>query len=302
MKKYKLIKKEQYNNHGPLVLREYQIYQSENEKTLILSFLNDFSDELLNATVDIVQYDASKNIISKELYTFEELNIKAKTKFALNKRLNLNETCDSISINVINLDYTTNKYTEGVWLNEITEEEESLDNVVTFNQKNLRMKKYIYPFVIPVLIMALVIIFTSTNVFKKFNNEGFDESGFLYEEVYDGTLRVVKYVGKDFNITIPAFINERRVSEIGSYAFEFSYVRSIVIEADNIKIGTDAFSHAFFLKEVHGRNVTNLGDYAFSNTKRLKKVSFFRIDKFGYEVTFNSKIKDKNFTYHNKGK
>ena len=94
------------------------------------------------------------------------------------------------------------------------------------------------------------------------------ENGFVFTDSTKTVL--VKYIGTDSVITIPA-----GVTEIGTEAFkENSYIKSVVMDSALESIGDNAFNSCSKLESVSLNNGLNLIDsYCFANCRNLKEIT-----------------------------
>lgn len=106
-----------------------------------------------------------------------------------------------------------------------------------------------------------------------------DQSRYLeYKELDDGTLEVsCKYGYEDAltNVVIPSDVDGKKVTSIGSFAFEdCENLIGVTIPNSVTSIARNAFFYCTSLTSVKIPNsVTNIGDYAFCNCTSLKSVT-----------------------------
>lgn len=95
---------------------------------------------------------------------------------------------------------------------------------------------------------------------------------YRYRELEDGTLEITGYQGNDTELVIPAEINGKRVTSIGSYAFDgCSSLTGIELPAGITSIGVNAFSGCRSLTEIKlPESLTIIGDYAFGELKDME--------------------------------
>ena len=98
---------------------------------------------------------------------------------------------------------------------------------------------------------------------------------FVYSENEDGTLTITEYTGSQTDITIPAVINNKSVSAIGTKAFyQNNVVRNVVILDGIINIENSAFSECPNLTGIVIPNtVMNVGKSVFQDCVNLSAVS-----------------------------
>ena len=99
---------------------------------------------------------------------------------------------------------------------------------------------------------------------------------FTYEQLSDGTLKITSYMGRRRYISIPEYINGKRVAAIGNNAFSAeTELRSISLPSGVKSIGDNAFSTCTSLKEIKiPASVISIGDRAFAECVRLSNISF----------------------------
>ena len=91
------------------------------------------------------------------------------------------------------------------------------------------------------------------------------EDGFQYQELEDGTLEILRYIGSDTKVVIPAEIDGKTVTGIGAYAFQdFSSLTGIELPDGITSIGYGAFMKCSSLTSMElPDGVTSIGGYAF---------------------------------------
>ena len=88
---------------------------------------------------------------------------------------------------------------------------------------------------------------------------------FEYKELEDGTLEILRYIGSDTKVVIPAEIDGKTVTGIGVFAFEgYSSLTGIELPAGITSIGYGAFKKCSSLTSMElPDGVTSIGAYAF---------------------------------------
>ena len=97
---------------------------------------------------------------------------------------------------------------------------------------------------------------------------------FTYESSGNG-IKITKYIGSDSTVNIPAQIDGKSVTVIGSNAFEkISQVKNVIIPDSVTEIGTAAFRECTGLKSITIPNsVTKIGEYIFYECNDLENVT-----------------------------
>ena len=104
--------------------------------------------------------------------------------------------------------------------------------------------------------------------------ESTTDDGFTYT-VEGGECTITGYTGKKEKITIPAVIDENKVTAIAENAFYESLIESVVIPEGIVTIGNSAFRRCLYLTSVSvPSTVTSLPDRVFYQCIRLSSVTF----------------------------
>lgn len=113
-----------------------------------------------------------------------------------------------------------------------------------------------------------VIKATVTGVYQKAVSE------YTYREKEDGTVAVTGYSGSDSNLTIPASIDGKKVSEIGDSAFAgLLCLKTVRVPEGVTHIGNYAFECCSLLKKIYfPASLHSIGDGAFSGCGSLTLV------------------------------
>ena len=123
------------------------------------------------------------------------------------------------------------------------------------------MKKLLTGIAVFITMTVLCVFSAGAEIFGDYN----------YEVLSDGTVEIVTYLGGAENLTIPSQIDGKKVTSIGSCAFEECYsLVSITIPSSVTYIGNYAFYYCESLQSVtiHG-NITRIGDGTFGNCSAL---------------------------------
>jgi hypothetical protein len=85
--------------------------------------------------------------------------------------------------------------------------------------------------------------------------------------VADGAVTIVGYTGTAKDVTIPALIGGKPVTEIGDWAFANNQLTSATIPNSVTTIGAGAFVNNRLTSVTIGNSVTVIGDFAFANNQ-----------------------------------
>nr|MDE6150322.1 fibronectin type III domain-containing protein [Ruminococcus sp.] len=98
---------------------------------------------------------------------------------------------------------------------------------------------------------------------------------YKYRIINEKAVEIIKYNGSEVNLTIPSIIDGKKVTKIGSNAFEnCNRLTSLTIPNSVTNIGEGAFRNCHSLtKIIIPKSVTGIGDYAFYNCDSLLNVT-----------------------------
>ena len=97
---------------------------------------------------------------------------------------------------------------------------------------------------------------------------------FEYKEI-NGKIELTKYLGNEKEVIIPAKINGKNVTSIGSACFLMSKIESVVLSDNIIEIKDNAFNSCSNLNEVLFNDIlVNIGSNAFCGCRSLKEIVF----------------------------
>ena len=101
-----------------------------------------------------------------------------------------------------------------------------------------------------------------------------DESVYTYGVLEDGTIEILGYNGSGGNVVIPAEIDGKSVTSIGSYAFsDHTELTSITIPNSVKSIDDGAFFRCYHLKSIIiPDSVTSIGNFAFCGCSDLESI------------------------------
>lgn len=122
-----------------------------------------------------------------------------------------------------------------------------------------------------------------------------------YLTIDDGTIKIMKYIGYDSEITIPSEIDGKKVSIIGNSAFGYCQNLKSVIISEGINIIDDyAFNFCINLSVISIPNtVTRIGSYAFQGCQSLTDIKIPESVKDIEAYTFHICSNLKNVTIPN---
>lgn len=154
-----------------------------------------------------------------------------------------------------------------------------------------------------ILVLLVVSLCLTHTVHAVTYQDGIDEGLYTYERLANNCLRIVEYHGHlpDEDLVVPEVIAGRTVTEIGSEAFNGTYLRSIVIPATVKYIGRSAFGVHNGSTFLAIEEVTILGDQvtieetAFYSCESLVRVECKGSIKYIGENAFNGCIRLKEF-------
>lgn len=114
------------------------------------------------------------------------------------------------------------------------------------------------------------------------NQNEYTPSDYEYIEMPDGTLSINAYSGKTYSttLTIPTYINEKKVTAISDYAFANNLygnntIKTIIIPSTIKSIGKCAFYNSDYIEKIEfeeSSELTTIGEYAFSMMENLQKI------------------------------
>ena len=123
--------------------------------------------------------------------------------------------------------------------------------------------------------LVLTILLSMVIIGNVFGSAAFAAEGdYTYSVLSDGTAKITKYNGTESNVTVPAELGEKTVSEIGEKAFQDNDEIESVTIPDGIKtIGTSAFADCDMLEGIEfSSTVETIGKEAFRNCRGLQTV------------------------------
>lgn len=102
---------------------------------------------------------------------------------------------------------------------------------------------------------------------------------FGYGILDDGTVEITDYIGSAENVDIPAEIDGKSVTSIGSWAFgDCKSLTSVTIPDSVTEIGYSAFSGCSSLTSITiPDSVTSIGDYAFNGCAVLQVLKYLTV-------------------------
>lgn len=306
MKNYQLVKKVNYNSDNalPTSLIDYYLYKEGNERFLVFKFKNNEKDLLKSFKFELTLYDRSSNLLSKELYNIENLEVKELTEFIYEAKIKVVNNFDDLSFELVEAIYETNTWLEGFWLKEITkEQQEEIESreeklVEKSRVKHFRVKTKAMPFIIPIIFSLIVVFLFAINA-NKTTTERIEQRG-LFEYVFAGSneIFITDYNGTDLNLYIPRVYEGYIVKGIADNSFQYNYFRSIVFEGDDITIGSNAFAYSLLLTKVTASSFDEIKNYAFAFSSSLKTLTAIRATTISeYSFYQTKRLKPFNMRY-----
>lgn len=139
----------------------------------------------------------------------------------------------------------------------------------------MKQKKYIF--------LAVLIVFLLSGCGRK--------SEFTYKELENGTLCILKYMGKDTVVTVPSEIDGKTVSAMCASFKDNRNVREVILPDTLVNIEAGTFQNAYNLLKVSGgENVQTIEWRAFENCFNLQRVSQFpNLIEIGYLAFYKCK-------------
>lgn len=128
---------------------------------------------------------------------------------------------------------------------------------------------------IGILLLSFVMVSTtSIATLNLINTVGAENNAVFEYYVSDGAVRIERYLGPGGDLIIPATIDGKPVTEIGSNAFQHKDITSVVIPDSVITIWSGAFSACHNLTAVVlGKKVSSIYGSAFSNCPALTTIN-----------------------------
>ena len=138
------------------------------------------------------------------------------------------------------------------------------------------IRRIIIFFVIICLIGSNCLCFNQKDVLAAATESNDEYDNFEYKVQDDGTIEIVSYIGSEDTVTIPSFLEGRKVTRISSirYAKLVPSIKSVIIPETIEEIGDNAFADCFFLKSITiSPGVKTIGNGAFFDCFRLSSIT-----------------------------
>lgn len=116
-------KKLKHNSTEPFSIIEYMVYQDTEEQTrfMLAKCENQSAYTLLEATIEITQYDEDHIELLKAQYTFEDLNVSPFKSIVPQVKIGIEPNCDSIEAHLVHTRSKNKDWKVGRWT-ELTED------------------------------------------------------------------------------------------------------------------------------------------------------------------------------------
>lgn len=146
------IKIQYEKNQDDLIrLFQYIFSQENNGRYALFNFHNQFEESVTNFTFFVLQLDSNGGLISKSKMNYNNFIAKANSFFVPKLKLELDERCESLEVNIVDAYFEESSYVEGKLTTkpqEIVEEELDTNSLHYFhNHKVLKIgspAKYIF--------------------------------------------------------------------------------------------------------------------------------------------------------------
>lgn len=117
---------------------------------------------------------------------------------------------------------------------------------------------------------------------------------YKYEELENGTIRIMEYSGEERDVIIPEFLDGKRVTEIGDSAFDKKYsqtytLESVVIPEGVVRIGKNAFlSKRNIIDITLPESLTTISERAFEDCLALEEIDLpSQLNNIGSRAFYN---------------
>lgn len=297
MNSYQLLKKVNYetDNILPVSLLDYYLYKDGSDRFLVLKFANNEKDILESFKFELTFYDKQSNIISKELYHINELEINNLKDFIYEAKIKVSNNFDDLGFDLSEASYSKNTWIEGFWLKEISKEQQeeliSREEELTPKSrlKHFRIKTKTMPFIIPLLLSLLVVGLFLINANKITKDKITDEGLFSYNITRNNEILITDYHGTSLDLFIPRVYDNYIVKGVAENSFRDNYFRSVTFEGRNIDIGINAFYNSFLLTKVSAASFGKINNFAFAHSNMLKTVIAANVDDISIYALYKTK-------------
>lgn len=273
-------------SNGLLSLFQFLFVEEDGQKFLLLKLSNDGDEEVTGVTLEITQKDNDGKTLSVRTDTYSVLNGRPRTRFVLDHRISIVNTCEDVAVRIVsarfgNYEYSayskmfvtnTSSLLKAARSTRITSAEKGL----TVSLRGLRLPLAVCIVILAALAAAILLTYgqlrkhmSETDTFY-YGNVAYrfaENDKSQYSGVYAvGTARKAK------EIVIPEKIQGHTVIGIAENGFQNSNIEKLTIQAP-IPITEYMFSHSMALKEINLEKVTAIGKYAFLNCHNLTTVN-----------------------------
>lgn len=285
------------NQQEVVALKEYIIFDDEKlkDKYVVLKLANNLNQRLYDIKVEISQFDEFDELVEKTIISYNT-KVEANDEFVPKAKLKVNYLCKSISFKLIYARFERLKYEGGEFFEiahkfeehhatlppvkqapivEVVnkgkskkEEKSKFSRRETYGKNIAKFPKFFNGFVI---VTSIAFVVVSLIYFKKVSPK-FTVNNVDYYIVSDSELAIVGYDGMDTEFTVPASIDDRKVTRITQNAFKNARLEKITIKNENFIIESNAFVNCKNLKEVYAPSKVIVLQEAFRNCTSLERV------------------------------
>lgn len=283
-------KTQQFSDSEPLILNEYLLVEDREtqEKFIVLNFRNAFGETLSGIEFEIKQFDREGRLLRKSEFVYDDFAAAKNRSFIPKSKIKADPDCDSIELRLKHARYETLEWQDGEWISDTTGRR--------LISRKLGRGGLHFPFHISLLIVLIIgALLSGSFALHAYGSKNRPE--LRYEELFDGTMAITKYVGSAKTIIIPEEIDGKPVSQIAPSAFASKTISSVYIRATNITISDRAFENCKRLETVIGKGIDYIGANAFRNCIKLTEVQFNQIGEIG-EMAFRGCISLETFEHN----
>ena len=304
MSSYNNIRKIKYTKcpSDGVSLQEYIMFEDTRakEKYVVFKFLNNVNQRIFGFRFEVLQYNASNELIEKSVVVHKDFVAEANEPFVPVAKLKVNFDCQSIEVNLesatfdrvawSNGEFTDSPYSFESYANTVTKSEQRLPVANTkkkvkekkklkfgFNVRRIfRKNRAVFPAVFNVILCIIFVglIIGSTFYFKS-STGAFAVDNFVVKKNSDTTVTILDYSGDSDKIEIPSKLGNYDVTVIAKGAFTNSSIKSVTIKTEkSLTIATNAFKDCSTLTAVAGVDCGTVMVMSGAFTNCSKLISF----------------------------